>query len=57
VSDVIDLDPETRRLRALKAKVVRVFQEADAETRETRLAALLDRLETLLDRLDRARVP
>lgn len=57
VSDVIDLDPETRRLRALKAKVVRVFQEADAETRETRLAALLDRLETLLDRLDRARAP
>ncbi|MEI2743991.1 MAG: hypothetical protein V9G63_16390 [Candidatus Competibacter sp.] len=57
MSDVIDLDPETRRLRALKAKVVRVFQEADAETRETRLAALLDRLETLLDRLDRARAP
>ncbi|MBK8508764.1 MAG: hypothetical protein IPL51_08965 [Candidatus Competibacteraceae bacterium] len=52
------VDPETRRLRALlKAKVVRVFQEADAETRETRLAALLDWPENSLDRLDWARAP
>lgn len=54
MSEVINLDPETRRRRALKAKVIQVIQEADAQTRETRLAALLDRLETLLDHLDRA---